>query len=94
MAIKKSAKLGTPTVGIPFLLQLKTTIFKMMEKTSSTAGQESLSQMDCKLWNVKWKPHQLYEQLNFISLDVSTDDHFTFTPATAGTFFDGGANDQ
>jgi hypothetical protein len=30
----------------------------------------------------------------FGCLDVSTDDRFTFTPATAGTFFDGGANDQ
>ena len=27
-------------------------------------------------------------------MEASTDDHFTFTPATAGTFFDGGANDQ
>ena len=30
----------------------------------------------------------------FGCLDVSTDGHFTFTPAPAGTFFNGGSTDQ
>jgi UTP-glucose-1-phosphate uridylyltransferase len=91
------AKLGTPTVGIPFLLQLKTTIFKMMEKTSSTVGQKISITNGLQTVEREMEATTIVQATEFYlfgCLDGSTDGHFTFTPATAGTFFDGGANDQ
>ena len=85
------AKLGTPT----FLIAIKDYNFQndgedfLNSGAGITRGLHTVEREMVAIAIVRTTEFYL-----FGCLDVSTDGHLTFTPATARTFFDGGANEQ
>ena len=83
------AKLGTPT----FLIAIKDYNFQNDGEDFLNSGAGISITNGLQTVEREMEATSIV-RATLIFLDVSTDDHFTFTPATAGTFFDGGANYQ